>query len=432
MRKLFVHIVIAAALLVPTAAARAQGPVLERFYTLPGVDAGALAAHAFRRAMPQPATPSALLDQARKIASEHFYNPAGLQPFVDALQGGRETAQTVAEAGALISQALRALKVSHTARYTPDQIEYYELLDILRPRGFEDAPVFHDRDIAYEGVGMVARPLEGRTFVTMLYDGAAAQKAGLRVGDEIVAVDGNPYRPIDSFKGRVGGKATFRIRRQADAETIDIDVPVAWVQPNSVLKDAIRNSVRVVESGGVRIATIRLWTYGSNNMRGLLTELIASEPVRSADGLVLDLRSRWGGYGSEAADFFLSRTRGMTITGPDGKERPLVARWYKPMVAIIDQGTRSSMEIIAYSLQRSGVPLIGQSTAGAVLTVRAFLLADGSLMLLAINDVRLDGKRFEGVGVAPDIAVPFDPRYANGADPQFDRAVLELQRRLVN
>jgi carboxyl-terminal processing protease len=167
-------------------------------------------------------------------------------------------------------------------------------------------------------------------------------------------------------------------------------------------------------------------------MRGLLTGLIGSAPLRDADGLILDLRSRWGGYGSDAADFFLSRTRDMTITGRDRQERPLVARWHKPMVAIVDNGTRSSMEIIAYSLQQAGVPLIGSRTAGAVLTVRSFLLADRSQMLLAINDVRLDGKRFEGVGVRPDIEVPFDLRYADGADPQFDRALLELQRRLVN
>jgi len=53
-------------------------------------------------------------------------------------------------------------------------------------------------------------------------------------------------------------------------------------------------------------------------------------------------------------------------------------------------------------------------------------------VLLAINDVRLDGKRFEGVGVTPDIEVPFDVRYADGADPQFDRTVMELQRKLLN
>ncbi len=374
--------------------------------------------------------PAELLDQAERIAAKYFYDPAGLKPFLDTVKAGRESAQTTVEAGRVIADALRALKVSHTTRYTPDQIEYYELLDVFQTRGHRATRAMHDGHIAYEGIGMVTRPIAGRLFVSHVYDGGPAAKAGLRVGDEIVAVDGKPYHPIDSFKGRAGGAVALRIRRQADADSVALDVPVVWLRPNVSLSDAIRNSVRVIEKDGLRIGTIRLWTYGSENMRGLLNELLASEPLRNADGLVLDLRSRWGGYGSEAADLFLSETRDMTITGRDGKERALVSRWRKPMVAIIDQGTRSSMEIIAYSLQQAGIPLIGLRTAGAVLTVRSFLLNDDSLMLLAVNDVKLDGRRFEGIGVKPDITVPFDLPYADGADPQFDRAVTELQRRI--
>jgi carboxyl-terminal processing protease len=40
-----------------------------------------------------------------------------------------------------------------------------------------------------------------------------------------------------------------------------------------------------------------------------------------------------------------------------------------------------------------------------------------------VVDVEVDGKRLEGVGVAPDVTVPFDIRYAAGRDPQFDAAV---------
>lgn len=372
-----------------------------------------------------------LFDELDKIVSEHFYNPAAVPKFRNALNAGRAP-QTIPDADETMARALRALGASHTGRYTPDQIEYFELLDIFQTSGFRKTPAIHDGHIAYAGIGLVARDITDRTFVTHLYDGAPAQKAGLRVGDEIVSVNGAPYRPIESFKGQAGREVTLQVRRRAGAAPISIEVPVAMLRPNQVLSEAIRNSVRVVERNGQRIAKLRLWTFGSGGMSGLMNEILASDALRNADGLVLDLRSRWGGRGSEAADFFLSRTRDMTIIGRDGKEIPVVARWHKPMVAIIDGGSRSSMEIIAYSLRRAGIPLIGTRTAGAVLTARSFLLSDNSLVLLAINDVRLDGKRFEGIGVTPDIDVPFDLRYADGADPQFDRAVLELQRRLTN
>lgn len=42
----------------------------------------------------------------------------------------------------------------------------------------------------------------------------------------------------------------------------------------------------------------------------------------------------------------------------------------------------------------------------AVLAGRAFLLGDGSLLLLAVAEVRVDGQRLEGVGFTPTIDVP--------------------------
>jgi carboxyl-terminal processing protease len=70
--------------------------------------------------------------------------------------------------------------------------------------------------------------------------------------------------------------------------------------------------------------------------------------------------------------------------------------------------------------------LIGQRTEGAVLAATASLIGDDGLLLLAVEDVLVDGQRLEGVGVAPTIEVSFDSRYAAGGDPQLDRAVQAL------
>jgi carboxyl-terminal processing protease len=40
-----------------------------------------------------------------------------------------------------------------------------------------------------------------------------------------------------------------------------------------------------------------------------------------------------------------------------------------------------------------------------------------------MSESRVDGERLEGRGVAPDIEVPFDFRYAAGRDPQLERAL---------
>jgi carboxyl-terminal processing protease len=67
--------------------------------------------------------------------------------------------------------------------------------------------------------------------------------------------------------------------------------------------------------------------------------------------------------------------------------------------------------------------MVGESTAGALLAGKAFLLSDDSLLMVAVNDVKVNGVRLEGVGVRPTFEVPFDIRYAAGRDPQIDKAV---------
>jgi carboxyl-terminal processing protease len=84
------------------------------------------------------------------------------------------------------------------------------------------------------------------------------------------------------------------------------------------------------------------------------------------------------------------------------------------------------MEVLAYALREAGTPLVGVTTAGALLAGRGFMLGDGSLLEIAVLDVRLDGERIEGVGIAPTVEVPFDIRHAAGKDPQLDAALAEL------
>ena len=96
------------------------------------------------------------------------------------------------------------------------------------------------------------------------------------------------------------------------------------------------------------------------------------------------------------------------------------------MVLLADDGSRSGKELLAHGFRTLGKgPVIGERTAGAVLSGQINALTDGSVLYLAVADVLVDGQRLEGVGVAPDIEVSFDTPYAAGADPQLTRAIAE-------
>jgi carboxyl-terminal processing protease len=164
----------------------------------------------------------------------------------------------------------------------------------------------------------------------------------------------------------------------------------------------------------------------------VVAEALAAGPLKDADGLVLDLRGRWGGGSSDAAELFLGDTPSFRLIQRDGEDVLANVRWHRPVVAVIDEGTRSGLEVFAYALKVNHIRLVGTRTAGALLAARAFLLPDDSLLELAVSDAVIgDDIRLEGSGIAPDVPVPFSLPYAAGRDPQREAAVEEMRRILV-
>jgi carboxyl-terminal processing protease len=91
---------------------------------------------------------------------------------------------------------------------------------------------------------------------------------------------------------------------------------------------------------------------------------------------------------------------------------------------LVNKGSRSGKEILAYGFKKYGIgKVVGTKTAGAVVGGSPFLLEDGNLLYLAVVDVLVDGERLEGKGVIPDIEVPSPLEYAQGKDPQLEKAV---------
>jgi C-terminal processing protease CtpA/Prc len=326
-----------------------------------------------------------------------------------------------------------SLGASHTVRYTQDRVDYYELADVFRGALRRDIRRLFPPEgtVTYEGIGIASRTIDDAVFVTDVYDGGPAAEAGLMAGDEILAVNGAPFQEIDSFRGKAGEIVQLSVRRTANADPIVVSVQVKRLQPREAYLKAVSDSIRVVEQDGRSIGIVHLWMYTTDEVTHILNSELGGGRLKDVDGLVLDLRSRWGGAPADAAELFVGGTGNMTVTGRDGEIRYVNTRFDKPVVAVIDEGSRSGMEIYAHALKKNGIPLIGVTTAKAVVAGTAYLLPDDSLLILAVTDVHVDGERLEGRGVDPDIVVPFDIRHAAGADPQMDAAMMEMARMLA-
>ena len=375
-------------------------------------------------------------DRVWELVRDRFYDPHlnGLdwQAERARFRPDAASARSREDTAVVINAMLAKLGASHTHFYTPEDPAYYQLADIfvgaLEHRGLER--VFPRGDVSYPGAGMfTVNDDQGRTFVTGVIEGAPAHQSGVLLGDEIVSVDDRPFRPVDSFRGKVGSPVSLQIRRTSGAAPIGISVSPADLHPNDMFLRGLKDSARVIVADKARIGYVHVWSYASHSIQSALEDLISEGPLRDADALVWDLRGGWGGAQPQYLDLFNARAPTMQIKDRNGDTGFVDVKWRKPVAMLINEGTRSGKEVLAYGFKQYRLgELIGHRTEGAVLAATAFLIGDDGLLLLAVEDVLVDGQRLEGVGVTPTIEVPFDWRYAAGGDPQLDRAVQVLAR----
>jgi carboxyl-terminal processing protease len=379
-----------------------------------------------------PPTAPPPIEEVSRLVSEHFYDREAVERVWTQAHAEHTAAlrvdATSEEVAAALDAMLDELGASHTEHYVPGELAYYELLDIFARSEF--APrlraLFPGGHVAYTGIGVVPRTLEGRVFLAAVYHGSPAERAGLLVGDEIVSADGEPFDPIDSFANKAGVPVRLEVRRVEAGPTFPVEVVPERIRPNEFFLSVMRASVRVIERDGRRWGYVRVWSYARRQYHRLLIEELAEGRLRDVDGLVLDLRGGWGGAQPEYTELFVGGAPIMTYVGRDGRENFASFRWRRPVVVLVDEGTRSGKEVVTYGLKHQGVRVVGTRTAGALLAGRGFLLRDGSLLVLAVSDVRVEGERLEGRGVMPDVVVPFRLPYAAGHDPQLDAALAEL------
>ncbi len=375
-------------------------------------------------------------DQVWELVRDRFYDPHlhGLdwQEERARFRPQAASARSREEAAVVINAMLAKLGASHTHFYPPEDPAYYQLADIfagaLEHRGLDR--IFPRGDVSYPGIGLFTEAdSQGRTFVTGAIEGAPAHKAAILLGDEIVSVDDRPFRPVELFRGKVGQSVSLQIRRESGATPIAISVSPADLHPNEMFLRGLKASARVIGAGNAKIGYVHVWSYASRRIQSALEDLISDGPLKEADALVWDLRGGWGGAQPQYLDLFNPRAPTMQITGRNGETGFVDVKWRKPVAMLINEGTRSGKEVLAYGFKEYRLgELIGHRTEGAVLAATAFLIGDDGLLLLAVEDVLVDGQRLEGVGVTPTIEVPFDWRYAAGRDPQLDRAVEVLAR----
>lgn len=347
------------------------------------------------------------------------------QKYGDAARQARSRAETAV----VINQMLAELNTSHTRFYTPDEPAYYQLLGIFLPRddGLQEQvkEFLPDGKPQYVGIGIFTAEVNGQTFIRAVLDNSPAARAGLQAGDRILAVEGQPFQPIQSFADKADKPVQIAIQRSSDpASQQTIAVTPQTLNGLSMFLDAMKASVETIDRSGNRIGYIHVWSYAGDQYQEQLETEILSDRLKDSDALILDLREGWGGAFPHYLNVFNPRSLTMTMVQRDGDRASFSSAWSKPIVMLVNEASRSGKEILAYGFQKYRMgTLVGVKTPGAVVGGRAFLMRDGSLLYLAVADVWVDGQRLEGAGVTPDVVVPQAIEYRQGTDLQKEQAV---------
>jgi carboxyl-terminal processing protease len=268
---------------------------------------------------------------------------------------------------------------------------------------------------AYEGIGVEVMQLpDGTMRVVAPMDGSPAQRAGIRSGDVIVAVDGKPLNPASHegrgpLRGPPGTEVGITVVREGEAEPLELRVAREVIRTPSV-----RGSMREPGFGYVRIASFQADTAA--DFADTIDRLNREAGGKGLRGLLIDLRSNPGGLLTSAvqiADDLLERggivsTRGRIQIGDTSfSATPGDRLGGRPVVALVDAGSASASEVLAGALRDNDrACIVGSRTfgKGSVQTVMPLDNGD-AVKLTTARYYTPDGISIQARGIEPDVVI---------------------------
>lgn len=272
----------------------------------------------------------------------------------------------------------------------------------------------------FAGIGVeVAEDRRGLR-VSSVFGKSPAKRAGLKVGQVIVGVNGKSIAGLSSrlSTARVRGKAGTSVRLTV------LDPSSERARNVSVKRARVSTPLvtgRVERGGGAAVGVVRLRSFGENS-HTLISAEVNRLRKQSAEGVVLDLRGNGGGLLDEAvrvSGLFVEKGPIVSTRGRTSPERkfnaPGGARFPKlPLVVLVDRGSASASEIVSGALRdRDRAQVVGTRTFGKGVFQSVSTLSNGGTLELVAGRYYLpDGEGITRRGLRPKIQAQDNARTA--------------------
>lgn len=292
---------------------------------------------------------------------------------------------------------------------------------------------------SYEGIGAYVDTSGAFLTIISPIQGSPADKAGLRPGDQVIAIDGEDMTGVSPEDARAkvlgpkGTNVTLTIARESESEPLEFIITRGEITIASVTGKMLDNGIAYVDIN----------TFGEKTTQELgdtLDNLLKENPK----GIIIDLRNNPGGYLSTAVEVsseFIDKGVILYEKYGDGKRDEYKALGNGratdiPLVVLINEGSASASEILAGALQDYGrAKLVGVVSYGkGSVQVRVPLSNDqGAASVTIAKWLTPKERAIDHVGLTPDVYVTMtEEDFVADRDPQLDAAIATLESLINN
>jgi len=348
----------------------------------------------------------AILQEIEDILHQDFVNP--------------DAVNTQTLLNGAIDGEIKALGDAHTVYISPEDFSLG--VDIISG--------------TFQGIGAQVDqdPVTGEIVIVTPFRDSPAEKAGIKAGDVILAVDGESTEgwsvaeAVKRIRGEQGTPVTLTIRSGAETRDVTIErdtivIPTVFTRE---VKDAAGNVVP-------DMAYIELQQFTEETVDDL-SKALKQAKEDGYKGIILDLRRNPGGALDatvSVADMFLDGGVVLTQVDREGNRTEYKAKSGGeavdlPVAILVSKGSASGSEVLAGALRDHGrAKLIGEQTfgKGSVNHIRE-LSNGGALYVTIARWLTPNGEQIEGVGLTPDIPVTLSKEDIDaGRDTQLFAAI---------
>lgn len=281
----------------------------------------------------------------------------------------------------------------------------------------------------FVGIGVTIMYSDGYNQIIKVDDSGPGDKAGLKVNDIILSIDGNSVKGVygeeltSLIKGKSGSKVKIMIKRGNTTKTVTVKRDIIEIE---------NVTSHLLEENGKKIGYINVTVFASNTFKQFKKNLSRMEK-KNAEALIIDLRDNPGGHLSQTRDilsmFFDKKT---VLYELQNKNK--VSKVYSssndtrnyPIVILVNGNSASASEVMAscFNDNYKNATIVGTKTYGKGTVQQTVKLSSGTSFKYTTEKwLTSKGKSVDGVGINPDINIELDQSYYSNPTYENDSQV---------